>query len=363
MLHGGDIYADNKLIENVRKKKFLDFSVNTNPLGIPPPVKAALRKYVNDFARYPDPHCRALNAALSKSEGLSAKNILCGGGAADLIFRLCFALRPGRAIIAAPTFSEYEKAALQAGAEVQYHILREEDNFDLKDDFLDVLKDDIDIVFLCNPNNPTGRIIERGLLDAVIKKCTKHNILLVLDECFLPFTNESSAAHLALNNRLLVLKAFTKTFSLAGLRLGYIIGEETMIQKIKQTGQYWSVSVPAQIAGLASLECPEWIARAKSLIEKERLFLTKQLSALNIKVFESAVNFILFKLKPALNSAAELDLEKKPLEKSLLEKNILIRSCANFKGLDGNCYRIAVRTHVENKKFIMALNQALRENV
>jgi threonine-phosphate decarboxylase len=346
-LHGGDIY---RFISSGGIR--LDFSVNTNPLGIPETVLEALKKQAADFARYPDPYCRTLRTALALHECISEEDILCGAGASDLIYRLCLSLHPRRVLISAPTFSDYGLASQCAGAEVAVYRLSEQNNFRLSADFLEKITQDhspIDMVFLCNPNNPTGALIDPALLEEIAAQCEKANILLVVDECFLPFTKAHSLAASSMPKNLAVLKAFTKTFSLAGLRFGYLIASnQEVLTKAAQAGPCWNVSVPAQIAALAALDCRQHLQQANELIEKERSFLSQGLRDMGFRVFDSAVNFLLFKADPAI-----------ALYEVLAEKGILIRSCENFHGLDRRYYRIGVKKHEDNETLLAAIQEVV----
>ncbi|MDR3115521.1 MAG: aminotransferase class I/II-fold pyridoxal phosphate-dependent enzyme [Treponema sp.] len=347
-VHGGDIY---RFINSGGIQ--LDFSVNTNPLGIPAPVLEALKKQAADFALYPDPYCRTLRAALALYEGISEKDILCGAGASDLIYRLCLSCRPRRVLICAPTFSDYGLASQIAGAEVVSYRLSEQNNFRLTHTFLEKMSQDrtnkIDMVFLCNPNNPTGVLIDPVLLAEIVQECEKLAILLVVDECFLPFTKAASLVLSKMPKNLAVLKAFTKTFALAGLRFGYLISSnQGLLTMAARAGSCWNVSVPAQIAALGALGCRQHVQEANALIETERSFLSRGLRALGCTVFDSEVNFLLFKRDPAV-----------ALADALAEKGILIRSCENFHGLDRRYYRIGVKKHEANATLLAAIHEAV----
>jgi threonine-phosphate decarboxylase len=348
MLHGGDMYSHKSLMEKDKRGLFLDYSVNTNPLGMPPQVAAALRDQVDECRRYPDPSCRALRAALSRHEGVSEEQLCCGNGAADLIFRICLAQKPRRALICAPAFSEYERAVALAGGETVLHRLNEAEGFALTRRYLDDLVSGLDMAFLCNPNNPTGRLIDPELLTAILRRCREKGILLVMDECFLPFTEARSLAEDG-GPCLAVLKAFTKTFSMAGLRLGYVIGPDgAFTNALAGTGQRWSVSVPAQTAALAALQCLPWLGQSRELVKTERPWLAGKLRSLGFTVFDSDANFMLFR--------SEL-----PLLHSLIERGILIRDCSSFHGLDGRYYRCCVQQREQNTVFIDALKEALHD--
>jgi threonine-phosphate decarboxylase len=324
----------------------LDFSVNTNPLGMPGAVRDAIRDHVDDYARYPDALCGELRAALARHEGVSEEAICCGNGAADLIFRLCLALRPRHTLITAPAFSEYERAALLAGSRVSRHVLRAENDFTLEPAFLDDISGGVDLVMLCNPNNPTGRLVESALLTAILERCRETGARLVVDECFLPFTHAPSLAGNAAPH-LAVLKALTKTYSLAGIRLGYLIaGDSSLAAKIMDTGQAWSVSAVAQYAGCAALKIPAWVDEARRLIEAERPRIMAELRAFGCTAVNSDANFILFRCET-------------PLLLPLIERGILIRTCDSFHGLDGGWYRAGIKRRDENDRLLAALRAIL----
>jgi threonine-phosphate decarboxylase len=327
----------------------LDFSVNTNPLGIPDSVIEALKKHVHDFALYPDPYCRALRSALASYEGTQEENILCGAGASDLIYRICLSYRPRRVLLCAPTFSDYAMASQCAGAAVVSYSLSEQNNFRLTKGFLEKITRDspheIDMVFLCNPNNPTGSLIDPILLTEIIQKCEALHILLVVDECFLPFTHEKSLVLSEMPQHLAVLKAFTKTFALAGLRIGYLISSNVaLLTMVAKVGSCWSVSVPAQIAALAALDCTQYLNQAKTLIEIERSFLLQRLNSLGFRVFTSDANFLFFRSNRDIS-----------LWDALVRKGILIRSCENFEGLDRRYYRIGIKKHEDHETLLAAI--------
>ena len=352
--HGGDIYnvqliIDNvQLCANVKNSEIIDFSVNTNPLGMPAEVRAAIVARADEFSRYPDPYCRELRAAVAAYEGVPDSAVLCGNGAADLIYRLCYGAKPRKAVVCAPTFSEYERALLQAGGEVIHYNLKPENGFSVTADLENALVTDVDFLFLCNPNNPTGRLIPENVLERILKRASLNNTKIVVDECFLDFTDGVSCKRfLGEVQGLSVLKAFTKTFALAGLRLGYLLTfDRELLEKTAAAGQCWSVSVPAQIAGTAALKCKNWLEKTRRLIGAERGFLSAGLRKLGLEVFESGANFLLFRCET-------------PLYEPLLKKGILIRPCGNFRGLDGAYYRAGVRTRDENTLLLQAIGEII----
>lgn len=340
--HGGDIYS--------RKIKY-DFSANINPLGMPERVKKGLQEAIDTFQAYPDPNCSRLVAALAKYEGVKKENIVCGNGAADLIYRIVYTVKPKRALLIAPTFSEYEKALRACGTKITFYPLRQEDDFQLSEHILQSLTKEIDLFFICNPNNPVGNTVDKSLMRRIVEQCHEQQIQLVVDECFLDFM-EDETQHTTkkyLDKGLIIIKAFTKMYSMAGLRLGYLLCQEgELMDKISESGQAWSVSTPAQVAGELALQETEFCNATRALISKEREYLMMQLQRLGLKVYPSKVNFILFQCNVPLVQSLEV------------EDAIAIRDCSNYEGLNTSFYRVAVRGHQENEILIGALERKLK---
>lgn len=340
LIHGGDVY---------RNPDCIDFSANINPLGPPDSVKKAVAACVNDIAHYPDVQCKELKKRLGWAEQMEEEALIIGNGAAELIFALGYSLRPKRALLPQPTFAEYEQALLAAGCEVFYYPLSEENGFRLTEDFLQVLTGEIDMVFLCNPNNPTGVLTERDLLIQILNRCKEKQIFLVVDECFLDFVEEAEAFELkemtGLYSNLFLLKAFTKRYAIPGLRLGYgICQNKELLEKMEQAVQPWNVSVPAQAAGIAALEEDAYVRRAKVLIWEEKAYLRKELIRLGMKCYASEANYIFFR-------------GEKGMCEGCRRQGILIRDCQNYPGLSEGFYRVAVRTRNENKKLIEGIER------
>lgn len=338
--HGGNIYNYNHI---------LDFSANINPLGMPQNVKNAVIKSAYLWERYPDPECRVLRKILSESENIPFANIVVGNGADDLIYRIVHSFKPKKAVICAPTFSEYEKALQEMECTVDKYFLKEETDFCVTADFLEILTPDTDILFLCSPNNPTGQLVPPELLKKISLKCTENDILFICDECFMGFAENAEMHSLkrCINKNAMILKAFTKIYAMAGLRLGYALcGSDDVARKLQYSGQFWSVSVPAMAAGIAALKEKEYVFQTIGYVRKERDFLGCELQKYGIKVFPSDVNYLLFKTE-------------KGLDDKLIDNGILIRNCANYQGLCEEFYRIAVRTHEENKMLISAVGRCI----
>lgn len=341
--HGGRIYDKNVC---------LDYSANMNPFGMPKGVKEAIINGMDQYHLYPDDDVIALRSEIAKAEKVDEDFIICGNGASDLIYRLCYSLKPRKACVLAPTFSEYEKALRSAGSEVSYLRLKEENQFRFKEELLENLTRETDVFFLCNPNNPVGAVLKREDLEVIMNHCIKQDIFLVVDECFLDFMeqHEAFSAKSFLENesiarKLFILKAFTKLYGMAGIRLGYGISKDKeLMDAMKFHGPAWSVSAPAQRAGIAALKETEYVMNTRKTIETEREYLNKELQRLGYKVYPSNVNYLLFQAPAGLN-------------KHCLEHGILIRSCENYEGLTKEHYRIAVRLREENETLIQCMSR------
>ena len=339
--HGGDIYG-----EEVR----LDFSANTNPLGTPEGVIRAMRESLGRVDRYPDPYCRRLVRAISQFEGVGPERILCGNGAAELIYSFCEAAGIRRGVELAPTFSEYALGLTRNGGTMERYTLTRESEFQLDGAFLHFLERvRPDAVFLCNPNTPTGKTISRHLLEEILAFCGEHAIRLFVDECFADLSDREETLKdlLEENPHLFILKAFTKSYGMAGVRLGYCLcADEDLLTRMAHTVQPWNVSTLAQAAGTAALEEGEFLRKTRALIQRERVWLREQLEDLGFWVCPSEANYLLFR-------------GPETLHRDLRKQKITIRNCDNYYGLGPGWYRTAVRRREENEQLIQAIREVL----
>ena len=340
--HGGDIYEN-----RIR----LDFSANVNPYGTPRAVKEAVASSAADIAVYPDPYCGPLRCAIAEKLGTDRKDIICGNGAAELIYQFASALGPAKALLPVPTFSDYEEALVSSGAEIEHFPLLREDGFRVTERILSAITDKTDLIVLVNPNNPTGLAIDRALLRRILARCRRTGTWLFLDECFTDLTDEDKAdtllPELKGGDRVFLLRAFTKTYGMAGVRLGYGISKDReMLRRMSALSQSWNVSAPAQAAGIAALSCDGWAQKARALFAKEKPYLIRSLTKAHLTVLPGDANF-LFISGPA------------DLGKALLEKGVLIRDCRNYAGLAAGDFRIAVRTHRENRELVNAIREVM----
>lgn len=329
--HGGDTYKYGRGI--------IDFSANINPLGMPETVIRAARDA--DAGVYPDPKSGRLRSAIAGVTGVSSDDIICGNGAAALMFTLAAALRPKLTLIPEPAFSEYERAVKSVGSEVAYYA---EDS-----GAAGAITGKTELVFICSPNNPTGYLIDRSSIRAAVERAAEFGAAVVVDECFNDFLDEperySVSGLTAEYKNLIVLRSFTKMYAMPGLRLGYMLcSDRALIERMYSERQPWEISAPAEAAGTAACFAAEHAARTRAYIHTEREYIKRGFDRLGIRYMEPSANFIMFYHRPGL-------------KEKLLKKNILIRSCSDFRGLGADCYRAAVRLHEENIMLIKALEE------
>ena len=347
--HGGDVTG----FELQYGRRPVDFSASLNPMGMPPGVREAAIRAVAEAEHYPDPYGRRLTAALAGQLGVAREALILGNGAADLIHRYVQAVKPHCALLPAPSFAEYGRALAAAGCGVRQYLLRAEDGFDLDERILGEITEEIDLIFLCQPGNPTGRLIAHPLLERILERCGQTGTRVLLDECFLSFVDGGEALSLVpeleKHRGLFILGSFTKLYAMAGLRLGYgLCADGPLMEALTLSGQPWGVSTVAQAAGLAALEEGRYVARSRELIRTERAWLWERLVVLWVEVLGGAANYLFFRL-PGVD-----------LAEALAQRGYLIRDCANFPGLGEGYYRVAVRTPEENRGLIKAVEACFK---
>ncbi len=345
--HGGQIY--NKEIK-------ADFSVNVNPKGTPEKVVEAAAEALRMSDRYPDAGCRDLIQAISKKDGVQANNIICGNGGAELIFQVAAALKPKKGLIIEPTFCEYRQSLEASECQIKTYQLTKETGFDVNAEIERIreqIEEDTDVVFVCNPNNPTGLSVSGENIEKLLKRCNETGTMLFIDESFGELTEGyekfSAIKRVAENKNLFILKSLTKTYAIAGIRLGYgLCSDKELLEKMCRMSQCWNVSLVAQKAGEAALSCSSYVEDTLIVLRNERKYVTDELNRLGIRTFRGEANYMMI--------YSESDLYE-----LLLKKGILIRSCANFRGLGKNYFRIAIKNHVSNKLLIDALDEIDKE--
>lgn len=325
-IHGGDIY---------RNHVEIDFSVNVNPLGIPKRVEDALHESIAMCKSYPDIKTEKLKKAVGKMLGVEEEVLLFGNGASELFMAIVHAIRPKRTVIPVPSFYGYEYAAKASEGEVVFG------------DSYSEITEGTDLLFLANPNNPTGTLLSKKEIKELLDYCRERNIVVVLDECFIEFCESDSSmiSEIEQYKNLIIVRAFTKIFAIPGVRLGYLISSnQEILDRIRMQLPEWNISSLAQAAGIACAKEMEFVERTIAFVDKERTFLTEGLKNFGFKVIPSSTNFIFF-------------YTEKELYEPLLQRGILIRDCSNFRGLKKGYYRIAVKTREENQILLKVIGE------
>lgn len=351
--HGGDVYAAARRL-GLPISAILDFSANINPYGLNMQKLKALASDADLFVHYPDPHYIALRKVLEKRYGHPAEDYLLGNGGIELIYRCLQALKPKRVGILAPTFVEYERAALGVDAEVRVLDTTIHSFKPPIETIVDFARS-VDVLFICNPNNPTGTLYETSELTALMDGSPGTH--LIIDEAFMEFVVASERYtmmdFLTSHENLTIIRSMTKIFSIPGLRLGFMLtGNHALKERMRLLTNPWNINsyVAAYIDSLLTSE-PPWQFDPESL-RPLRDQLIQGLEAIpGMVVQPSETNYIFFQFKGNFD-----------LSSALYPQGILIRDCDNYRCLTKGAYRVAVKTAEENLRLISAINRCLKEN-
>ncbi len=343
----------------LRREEILDFSSSVNPLGPSKKALEAAKQAFKEIPAYPDSNSNALREAIaSHFTGLTKSNVVCSNGSTELMYLFADAfLRSGdKALIPAPAFGEYESAVRRAGETPKFVKLGNDFNVDAA--ALEREMQDAKMLFLCNPNNPTSMLIPKQTLTSLLDKALERDVLVFLDEDFLEFVEAkkdlSMISRIDDYPNLFILRSFTKIFGLTGLRIGYGIASEAIVDVLLRAKIPWNLNCLAQAAAVAALADEEHLQVTRELIKKEKAWLTAELAKIDaLKVYPADANFFFIDTRKTGKTAAEL-------ADGLLRQGILIRDCTSFQGLDSFFVRVAVKTHTENQRLIQALEQAVK---
>jgi threonine-phosphate decarboxylase len=351
-VHGGEV-LDAADKTGMRREDILDFSSSVNPLG---PSKKALQAATDAFSRiqaYPDSNSNELREVIAKHYGVHKSNIIMGNGSTELMYLFCevFLKQGEYAAIPAPTFGEYESAVRKTGQEVKF--VKLDKNLQIEpESFISETKD-AKIIFICNPNNPTSMLTPTKTLTEIIENAMAHDCLVFLDEDFLEFVKDEEKLSMVpkINQypNLFILKSFTKIYGLTGLRVGYGIANQDIVNAMMCSKIPWNLNCLGQAAAVAALKDEEHLQKTLALIEKEKAYLQKNLSEISgFKLYPADANFFLIDIRKTGFTSAQL-------AQKMLAQGVLIRDCSSFRGLDEFFVRVAVKTHIENERLLSAL--------
>jgi len=353
-VHGGGVFR--KAFESgVPVAEIIDFSANINPLGLPPGVDKALRDSLGYLAHYPEIDGERLSCQIAGRHRLERDNVLVGNGSTALIYLLARALKPGKALLWSPTFTEYGRALKLVSCRVENLTSWKEGEKPPLDEMIRLtLRSGAELVFICNPNNPTGSLWLPEELEEVILACEQAGIVCCIDEAFIDFAGPgfSLADRIARFDNLIILRSLTKIYALAGLRCGYLLCSSGIGRRLRSYAEPWSVSYPALAAAAAALANDAgFLAETVAFIEAQRKYLFSRLRELGyLSPYPSRANYILAKMD---NGKASKELT----DYLFARYRIMIRTCEDYAGLDKSYLRMAVKGADDNRKLVDALRK------
>lgn len=353
--HGGDVWGfsrkHNIPIEDVR-----DFSGPVNFLGPAPKAVEAVKRYARFIKFYPDPNPLELRTEIARyvGSGVDASNVILGNGSIELIYMITEIFPSGfKAVIPVPSFTEYEKAALRVGGEPVF--VKLPDSFALNvGSVKNAVTEETRIVFLCNPHSPSGKLNSKEEIMELVDFCRKKDVIVSVDENYIEFAENchdvTVAGEVENYDNLFVIRSVTKFYGMPGIRFGYGIATESLVDTLQTARQPWSINSLAGYATLAALEDKDFIENTKRTISKERARFAEMLNdILGLHVFPSVTNFLLVKIldKKMITS--------KVLREELAKEGMLIRDCSTFVGLDDSYFRVTVKDYENNRKLKEAI--------
>ncbi len=347
--HGGDIYS----YEKKYGRTPIDFSSSINPLGMPHSTKRAIINNLDKLSIYPDMLCTELKRSIARKEKTEQDYIFCTNGASEALYLIAAAIKPKKALIPAPVFSGYEESLCAVKTEIVYYNTNEDNDFKTEENIIDYIDQSIDIIYLCNPNNPTGEVLKDSLLEKIISTAELKGCYLLIDESFMDFLEDGKSAkkYLKEYKNLIILKSYTKTYALAGVRAGFIFtSNKDLLNKIKLNTPLWNVSALASICVISAVEDEKYIKESIEYIAEERKRLKEAFKENGFKVFDSDVNYLFFKNTKIKNLKIKLE-----------KRAILIRSFEGCKNLNEYYFRAAVKKKGENTFLIKELEKLRSE--
>jgi threonine-phosphate decarboxylase len=350
--HGGNVWEVSEKYK-IPVDQIIDFSISTNPLGVPEKAVESIRQHLNLIHHYPDPDHKWLLEALAKSAGVAPNNVVVGNGSTELIylFNEVFLEDGYEAIIPVPTFNEYKAAIERFGGNILFIKCDSANNFKLN---LEKLEKSITkktrIIFLCNPNSPTGWLYKKSDILRIVQLAADENVLVFVDEDYIDFVDDdkrySMADYVDEYNNLFVLRSLTKFFGLAGVRIGFGIGSPDLVKILKRVIMPWSVNSLAMFAAAEAVKDTEFIKKSRILISNSKRQMLEMLETIPwLNVYPSETNFLLIEI-------IRKDLTSTQLAEGLAKKGLLIRDCKDFDGLNNRFFRVTVRRPEENRKLV-----------
>ncbi|GBE33512.1 threonine-phosphate decarboxylase [bacterium BMS3Bbin06] len=343
--HGGNIYRFSEET-GIPLREVIDFSASINPLGSPCSVLDEIKDKSAFLHNYPDPEARELRRGISEYYGIAPEQIVCGNGCTELIYMTVRSLKPERILIPAPSFSEYERASnTLSGTAVKRYTANEERGYRIDVGSFIHSMEDCDLSFLCNPNNPTGKVIPRERMIDIIEAAEALRCYLVVDESFMDFCPDQTVMDLVSEYAyLIVLRSMTKFYALPGLRIGYGLFPVGLLPAVLKNKEPWTVNSLAIAAGVAALKDEDYRRETLRVVKEEKNYMEMKFKQTGIGYFESDVNYYLVKMERSVE-----------IMQYMARKGILLRNCLNFLPLNESFLRIAVKKREDNERFFTEL--------
>ena len=357
--HGSDLEKI-EAIYHIKKEDITSFSANVNPLGISPLLRQELANNIDAITTYPDREYNSLRGAISEYIDIPMKDIAVGNGSTELISLFMKLIKPKKALILGPTYSEYERELSLCGSSVLYHRLKESEAFKLNLAALEQqLNHNIDLLVICNPNNPTSQAIKTDTMRDILDLCKQYGIYVLVDETYVEFApnyEEITAVNFTgYYSNLIILRGISKFFAAPGLRLGYAIcGNEDLLKELNQLKNPWTINSLAAIAGEIMFRDEDYIKKSRDYINKEREYVLSAISNFShAKYYEPMGNFILIKILDQVTTSSQLF-------DTCMKQGLMIRDCSSFPFLDNSYIRFCFMSHEKNEELLHILKQALQ---
>ena len=358
--HGSDLESVEQYY-HIPQNEIVCFSSNVNPLGLSAHVKQKLSGNLDIISSYPDRNYTGLRNAIGKYCKINPDYVVVGNGATELISLLIKEKLPKKALLLGPTYSEYERELSLVGGEIFHYTLKASENFQLNlEDFFSHLTKEIQLLIICNPNNPTSSAISNDTMEKILKKCQDEGIFVMIDETYVEFAPDlekiTSIPLVSEYSNVMVLRGVSKFFASPGLRLGYgVTSNSSFLSDLKEHQNPWSLNSVAAYVGELLFSDEDYILETKNLINTEReRFCTELSTWKNIKFFEPLANFILVKiLKENVSSFDVFEY--------LIKRGIMIRDCSSFESLDGEFFRFCILSPEDNDRLLFHLKEFLED--
>lgn len=357
--HGSDLEKI-EAIYGIKKEDIISFSANVNPLGISPKLRTTLADKIDAITGYPDREYTSLRKSIADYIHADINHIVVGNGSTELISLFIQITHPKKAFIIGPTYSEYEREITLGGGSSHYYRLEEEADFKLDVRALEKeLSADIDLLVICNPNNPTSTAIPVSDMRKILDICKQKNIYCLVDETYVEFVNDinqiTSVSLAEYYNNIIILRGISKFFAAPGLRLGYAVcGNMDLLREVNKKKNPWTINTLAAIAGEIMFRDEEYIGKTRELIRTERRRIYETLKVCNnVKVYPPMANFVLVKiLKEGVTAADLFD--------AAIRKGFMIRDCSTFPFLDQKFIRFCFMQPEKNTELLELLLDNLK---